>query len=201
VRASESQSRRPGSPDRGSSRSSSTVNLALLDQAGVIVSVNQPWVDFARENGGDPDRTGVGVSYLEVCTKAGGDPVADEVAEAIQAALRGELPAPMSVRIPCHSPTRHRWYDELISSRYTDDGTCVGATVTLSPSIRNTTSHRTTDEMLEHAVNRLTDAQGLLDGLSHRLSAEVDRLTLTATFENLDAAIRDLRPRQPWHHH
>jgi hypothetical protein len=201
VKASESRSASGGSPQAAPERPSSAVSLALLNRAGVIVSVNQAWTDFARDNGGDPARTGVGSSYLDVCAKAGGDPVADQVADAIGSALHGGLPAPRSLRIPCHAPGQQRWFNELISSRYTDEGECVGATITLSPSAREPRPHRTTDEMLEHAVSRLQDAQSLLDALSHRLSAEVDKLTLTATFENLDAVIRDLRPRPHWRHH
>lgn len=179
----------------------STVSLALLDRAGVIVSVNRAWQDFARHNGGDPALSGVGVNFLDVCADAGDDPVAEQAADAVRSAIRGALPAPKSVRIPCHRPDQERWFDQLISSRFNDDGHCVGATMTLSPSMRVAPKpHRTTDAMLDHAVGRLVDAQNLLDGLSHRLDAEVDRLTLTATLENLEAVIRDLRPRQQWRH-
>jgi len=110
----------------------SATEVAVLDRTGVIMWVNQAWLDFARDNGGDPARTGVGMSYLECCD-ASPDPTADEVADAIRTAVRGELPAPMHVRIPCHSPTRPRWYDVLVSSRVDGSGRCQGATVTLSP--------------------------------------------------------------------
>ncbi len=179
-------------------RPSSTVGMALLDSEGVIVSVNRVWQDFGLENGADLARSGVGVSYLEVCAAAGDDPVAEQVLTALHSALDGDLPAPMTVRIPCHGPDHERWFDELISSRFTDQGVCIGATVTLSPSRRAPVPHRTTDEMLEHAVDRLKDAQHLMEGLRQRLSNEVDQLTLTATVENLDAVIRDLRPRPQW---
>ena len=111
----------------------SATEVALLDRTGVIVWVNRAWLDFARENGGNPERTGVGMSYLECCDAAG-DPAADDVAEAVRLAVRGELPAAMLLRLPCHSPTTSRWYDVLISSRLDDDGDCLGATVTLSRS-------------------------------------------------------------------
>ena len=41
------------------------VEVALLDRSGVIVSVNEAWQAFALANGGDPERVGRGVSYLE----------------------------------------------------------------------------------------------------------------------------------------
>jgi hypothetical protein len=200
VRAAERPDRPGGSGPSTSRRSPAKVALALLDRDSVIVSVNQAWQEFARQNGGDLGRTGIGVSYLEVCAAAENDPVAEQVGSALRSALHGDLPAPMTLRIPCPTPDREQWFDELISSRFDHTGDCVGATVTLSPSARNPQPHRTTDEMLEHAVSRLVDAQNLLDGLRQRLNTEVDQLTLTATFENLDAVIRDLRPRPQWRH-
>ena len=108
------------------------VEVALLDRDGVIAWVNQAWQAFAAANGGDPARTGIGVSYLQACAAAGDDPVAAEVAGAIRAALAGDLPGPLRVEVPCHSPATERWFDVLISSRFDDQGQCVGATVTLS---------------------------------------------------------------------
>lgn len=202
VKASERPIVLGGSAPEGRERlASSPVSLALLDRECVIVSVNRVWADFARDNGGDPALTGVGMSYLDVCAAAGDDPVAGQVVDALQSAVRGGLPAPMAFRIPCHGPDQQRWFNELISSRFTDDGECVGAMVTLEPSVWvHEEPNAAIDEMLDHAVGRLVDAENLLDGLSQRLDGEVDKLTLTATFENLDAVIRDLRPRHQWRH-
>lgn len=109
----------------------SETEVALVDRIGVIMWVNEAWLEFARRNGGDPDRTGVGMSYLECCDAAA-DPVADDVADAIRLAVCGSLPVPMRLVIPCHSPTTRRWFDVLVSSRLDDSGECLGATVTLS---------------------------------------------------------------------
>jgi anti-anti-sigma factor len=108
------------------------VEVALLDRDGTIVWVNQAWRAFAAANGGDPARAGPGLSYLQVCAAAGDDPAASEVAAAIRAALAGDLPGPLTVEVPCHSPAAERWFDVLISSRLDDHGRCAGATVTLS---------------------------------------------------------------------
>ena len=116
----------------GSVRTDVGVEVALLDRDGVVAWVNQAWQAFAAANGGDPARTGVGVSYLQACAAAGDDPVAAEVAGAIRAALAGDLPGPLTVEVPCHSPSTERWFDVLISSRFDDQGRCLGATVTLS---------------------------------------------------------------------
>jgi GAF domain-containing protein len=120
----------PAARGRGSMRR--TTEVALLDRDAVIVWVNEAWQDFCRDNGGDPARTGIGMSYL-ACCEAAGDVLADEVADAVRAAIAGDLPAAMAVEIPCHGPGALRWFDLLISSRFDDDGECLGATVTLSP--------------------------------------------------------------------
>lgn len=80
----------------------------------------------------DPARTGPGVSYLDACAAAPGDPVATQVGSAIRAALVGDLPGSLTIQVPCHSPSTERWFDVLISARRDDDGQSVGATVTLS---------------------------------------------------------------------
>jgi hypothetical protein len=106
--------------------------VALLDRDGVIVSVNDAWRAFAAANGGDPARTGAGVSYLDICAAAGGDPVAGQVASAIRGALAGDLPGSLTVEVPCHSPRTERWFDMLISARRDGRGRSAGATLTLS---------------------------------------------------------------------
>lgn len=106
--------------------------IALLDHEGVIVSVNQAWQTFAAKNQGKASRVGPGMSYLEACAAAGNDPVALEVAAAIRGALAGDLPGPMAIEVPCHSPDTARWFDLLISARMDDDGRHLGATLTLS---------------------------------------------------------------------
>ena len=120
-----------GETDRDRPMPVPSTEVALLDTDGVITSVNAVWEAFCAANGGDLTRSGVGRSYLEVCGSSD-DPAAKEVERALRVALRGDLPAPVRVLIPCDSPDSERWFDVLISSRLNDDGRCLGATVTLS---------------------------------------------------------------------
>ena len=43
---------------------------AVLDSAGTIVDVNRAWLMFALDNGGQPESTGVGVNYLDLCARS-----------------------------------------------------------------------------------------------------------------------------------
>ncbi len=112
-----------GSVDR------TAVEVAVLDANGVIVAVNGPWTDFCEANEGNPASTGVGVDYLDVCRRAGSEPGAREVAAAIEASLVGSAPVVERIQIACHSPLERRWFDVFVSSRTSEQGEPIGATV------------------------------------------------------------------------
>jgi len=94
--------------------------IAVLDRAGVIEAVNQPWRRFAQENGIEPGRpaphTEVGENYLALCRTSAG-PASDEAAsarEGIQAVLDGRLDA-FRLEYPCHSPKEQRWFSMSVT--------------------------------------------------------------------------------------
>jgi hypothetical protein len=109
-----------------------SVEVAMLDRTGVITSVNDAWREFSAANGGNGSRTGVGMSYLAVCDAAGDDINARQVAAAIRAAASGDLPAPVTMVIPCHAPEVLRWYDVLVAPRLDRRFRTIGVVVTLS---------------------------------------------------------------------
>lgn len=85
--------------------------IAIIDAGGRILWVNKAWRDFALENGGSPESTGVGVNYLAVVDHACGDSSdeAHAVAAGIRAVMRRELDS-FGLEYPCHSPTEKRWF-------------------------------------------------------------------------------------------
>ncbi|HEV2856164.1 MAG TPA: sensor domain-containing diguanylate cyclase [Thermoanaerobaculia bacterium] len=90
-----------------------TEHIAVLDEKGRIVMVNQTWRRFAEGNG-SPDVDWRGISYLEVCrrgaTEAGEEGrQARVVLEGLQAVLSGKLPH-FQWEYPCHSPQKERWF-------------------------------------------------------------------------------------------
>jgi diguanylate cyclase (GGDEF)-like protein/PAS domain S-box-containing protein len=89
--------------------------IAVLDHEGVIVAVNEPWRQFARENAspaGEPDASAqVGANYLAACDNATGFDAAQ--ARLISASIRsvlGAQKAVYSLRYTCHSPEQKRWF-------------------------------------------------------------------------------------------
>lgn len=89
-----------------------TVHIAVLDEHGTIIAVNDAWRAFARVNG-DPELrfTGVGVNYFAVCDRAMGTDAreAEAVVAGMRAVLRGELPF-YELEYPCHAPDEERWF-------------------------------------------------------------------------------------------
>ncbi len=87
-------------------------HVAVLDGAGNIVTVNEPWRNFARENGiTNPVGTVEQVNYLEVLACATLDSSGDiaAVRDGVEGVLKGTR-ATFTTEYPCNSPTELRWF-------------------------------------------------------------------------------------------
>ncbi|MCC5887031.1 MAG: PAS domain S-box protein [Gammaproteobacteria bacterium] len=84
-------------------------HIALIDQRGTIIAVNEAWRRFGRDNANpDPDH-GVGSNYLEVCDRVAAEDPAQDFGDGIRAVLQGASDD-FSVEYPCDSPTEARWF-------------------------------------------------------------------------------------------
>ena len=84
--------------------------IAVLDESGTIVEVNQAWRRFALENQGSSAGVGIGVNYLQQCESAltpGGEMPA--YARGIHDVITGRRNR-FELKYPCHSPTQERWF-------------------------------------------------------------------------------------------
>ena len=95
-----------------------TGHICILNENGTILSVNQAWRDFARDNADDCAVNDLveGANYLSVCDSCVGDEAdqAAEVASAIRDILKGKSKE-FSCEYPCHSPTQKRWFNVHIT--------------------------------------------------------------------------------------
>ncbi len=84
---------------------------AVVDPAGTIVDVNQAWLMFAVDNGGQPESTGPGVNYLDLCARsaASGCQDAARAADGLRAVLAGHT-VHAELEYPCPSPAVNRWF-------------------------------------------------------------------------------------------
>lgn len=141
-------------------------NIAVVDRHGQIITINEGWERFARENGADAPTPGVGVgaNYLEVCARAVRD-VGDEAQQLLNG-LRGVLAhsqATFRHEYACHSPTEQRWFTMQVSPLSRADGGAVIAQI-------NITERKRAEQVLadfkaaldEHAIVTITDPNGMM---------------------------------------
>ncbi|HMB07086.1 MAG TPA: PAS domain S-box protein, partial [Isosphaeraceae bacterium] len=86
-------------------------SIAVVDETGSILAVNQAWHDFARRNGAEDSKVGIGANYFEVCARAaaGGDAGAAAFAAGLRDVLAGRR-GPFTIEYPCHSPRAQCWF-------------------------------------------------------------------------------------------
>ncbi len=100
-----------------------TSNIAILNDSGIIIDVNDPWDRFALQNGiKSLDKVGVGVNYFEVCRKARGErseeaPVA---LDGLLSVLKGSI-SYFELEYPCDSPKKKRWF-LMRATRFIENG-------------------------------------------------------------------------------
>ncbi|XZE45079.1 response regulator [Pirellulaceae bacterium SH467] len=86
-------------------------HVVILDENGMILATNKSWREFAKQNGGDPAKVGVGTNYMKSCQASASRPL--EAASTINAAIRDIVAGKrteFSLEYECHSPTEQRWF-------------------------------------------------------------------------------------------
>lgn len=91
-------------------------HVAILDERGKIIGVNQAWRAFAQDNQLPPLKGyGIGANYLEVCDhSAPHSHDAQLMAEGIRDIMSGALQV-FEMEYPCHSPSEKRWFVVRVS--------------------------------------------------------------------------------------
>lgn len=86
-------------------------HIAILDEHGVILDVNQAWRRFAGENPPIRGPVNEGANYFEVCAAASGADAltAQAFAEGIRSVMAGER-EDYAQEYDCHSPMTQRWF-------------------------------------------------------------------------------------------
>jgi signal transduction histidine kinase len=85
-------------------------NVVVIDHDGVILEVNQHWIDFASKNGASSQfSVGVGANYLEACRRDIGSEEALQALLGIRSVLSG-LRQTFESEYACPSPFEQRWF-------------------------------------------------------------------------------------------
>ncbi len=93
-----------------------TAHIAVLDERGFIVSVNEAWRSFARSNPPIASNIFEGADYLGTCDSSAGkgSETARIFGEGIRSVIRGEK-NDFSLDYDCHSPSEKRWFTGKVS--------------------------------------------------------------------------------------
>ena len=96
-----------------------TAHIAVLNENGVIIAVNEAWKKFARENNSPDSEAYLGGNYLTTCKAAieDGDQLADQVDLGITAVLNG-VRSQFKAEYLCNSPTQQRWFTITVVPLY-----------------------------------------------------------------------------------
>ncbi|HEX3133767.1 MAG TPA: response regulator, partial [Planctomycetota bacterium] len=145
-----------------------TKQVAVLDEQGVILTVNRAWQEFAAANGASEQAiSAVGLNYLEICQSAitmRGNDYARRALGGIQSVLAGEGKH-FEMEYPCDSPSQSRWFLLRASPM-------VGGRRGVVVSHTNITAHKQAELSTRQALREIENRQFALD--QHAILAVTD---------------------------
>ena len=85
-------------------------HIAVLDESGTILEINEAWQRFGDENQATASGIGVGVNYLQHCEQSlSQDDQTPAYVTGIKDVIAGRQ-THFEMEYPCHSPTEQRWF-------------------------------------------------------------------------------------------
>ena len=165
-------------------------NIAVIDEKGWILSVNQAWRRFASENGGAGEWDEGRTNYLDACRRAG----ADEVVKGIEDVLSGKRPR-FELEYACPSPHGPRWFVMYVTPLAR--GGAVVAHLDVTAVKRAEVELRSLGSRLNQAEEqeRRRIARELHDDYSQRLAAVAIDIAVAAKHGGGGEGLQDLNAR------
>ena len=166
-------------------------DVAVLDREGRIVTVNDGWLRFERENGGSPEAC-VGTSYLDTWRHAAGKdvPHAAEALAGTQAVLDRSR-ASFALEYPCRESGYERWFAISVVPLNVPGGGAVVSRTEITERKRAELEVQRSRQELAH-VSRVSMMGELTASLAHELNQP-----LTGILANAQAALRFLDAASP----
>lgn len=149
-----------------------STHLAVANDKGNIVSINEAWTSFALQNGKTSmERTGVGSNYFEVCEKAfiDGDEIAGQVLQGMKNVLNKKT-EDFYLEYPCHSPSEQRWFGFRIAKFESDEPLILLLHTDLTERIL---VERERQKITDDLIHRNKDLEQFTYIVSHNLRAPV----------------------------
>lgn len=142
-----------------------SAHLCVLDENGVIISINQAWRAFAEANPPTPADHFLRINYLSVCDNAHGkdSEEAAAVAQGIRAVMDGSLERFQS-EYPCHAPQEERWFIVQVTRFYQN------GVVRIAVAHENITGRKQAEDKIRQQLNRMS----ALRAIDRAISASMD---------------------------
>ncbi|MBA3826666.1 MAG: PAS domain-containing protein [Ktedonobacterales bacterium] len=171
-----------------------SAHIAVLDQTGTIIAVNEGWKHFASAQSGDSEaETYVGENYLTVLAQARGDDAAEApLAHAgITRVLRGEIPS-YSLEYPCFTPDEQLWFLMQVTPLQHPDGGVVVAHIDITTRKHEELRKDLFISLASHELKTPLTSLRLLAQLVLRRSAKAGYTDLVPQLETLGAQTETL---------
>lgn len=131
-------------------------NIAVIENTGTIVAVNESWKRFGTENG-DPNlqHTAEGINYFEVCRESAkaGNELADKALKGMMAILEDKK-NDFYLEYPCNSPEESRWFG-MRAIKFKSDVPMIVVSHT------DISERKLAEENLKQSAARLKEAQAI----------------------------------------
>ncbi len=91
-------------------------NIALLNNKGIIIDVNNAWRDFANENGFQGSQYGIGQNYISIAEKSAcnGETDGAVVAAGVRQVIENKIDE-FILEYPCHSEKLKKWFRMVVT--------------------------------------------------------------------------------------
>jgi PAS domain S-box-containing protein len=172
-----------------------TSSVAIIDRNGVILDVNDAWIQFAKANGYNRPHFGIGENYLDVVRQAvaSGEQSAQLIVDGIETVL-DETEPKYEVEYPCHSPDEQRWFILNVSPLAIAQGGAVVSHTSITARKQAEEALQQSNLQLESRVQKRTATiqainQSLREEIAERKRAEGQLLYQARLIANVNDAI------------
>lgn len=146
-------------------------HIAVLNEDGVIIAVNQAWRQYADVNAMQMKDYGIGVRYLDMCDAVVGEDAdtADAVARGVREVVAGRREAFVH-EYPCHPPDQKCWY-ELRVIRFATEDHALAVALHLDVTARKLAEERAYRQQADMAhMGRVAILGEIAAGIAHELN-------------------------------